>query len=197
MKRRKQVVLYLLMAVLFFGTYLWFGGRYLTKEGVLHACEAGLRYGPSEVVLGEYERQDGSIMMIGLVEDADGKNLSMVPVTRSMGFLWKMKSGSIPGWTQCHDTVTAIMIDPEGILLGLSQDPEITEVYCLIRDQNDVIVDEVTVQTDSYGFFMTEDVKSRTEDSYIGYADYVEGRNAAGEVLYRWGKDAQGNIFPD
>ncbi len=198
MKRIRQCILFLLVLILCGG--LWVRGNrlYFSSEAAFHGAERGLRYGPSEEILLTYPRGDGSEIYVGKWNDG----FSVIPVEQYLGVFWRMSTGvSVEGYRTLYGDVDA-MLTKENVLVGLSRLPEVAEVTCLFYSMADEVEDlkpikEITLPVGKNGFFY-EKMDFPQANPGMFYVGYVEGRTAAGEVVYRNGlagdgKDYSGN----
>lgn len=189
---RKKEILYLLIAipVLFF-CFSRLGGYYITAEAAFQAAERGARYGPS-LRIGEIDdKEDGSKLMIGV----GGDFLSAVTLRPAYGLLWKVKGGD------CYlfEEDVEGLVWANGRVMGLSKNREITEVYGVIESfkmgqAQDREFQEQLYKVEEDGYFSGMVAGEISEEMTFVFS-YIEGRNKAGEVLYRWGKDGDGNLF--
>lgn len=204
MNRKKKSLVYALVVCMLCFLYVRLNGYHFTTEELLYANEIGLRYGPSEEILAEYEDRNGNTVIIGRV----GNDLSYVTAERHLFFLWKYADDGLRGCSWDYDKGIWFQSLNEK-LIGLSSIEAVTEVYLYYQygfnDEDGAhqeIYQETVLPVDESGFFMgdwsiqPEHEKYFEEDENVWvYDSYVEGRNADGEVLYQWGYDKDGNTF--
>ncbi len=204
MNRKKKSLVYALVVCLLCFLYVRLNGYSFTMEELLYANEIGLRYGPSEEILAEYEDRNGNTVIIGRVEN----NLSYETGERHLFFLWKRVGDGMRGQTWSYGKEIHFQNLNEK-LIGLSSIEEVTEVYLYYQygfededGEYQDIFQETVLPVDERGFFMgdwsiqPEHEKYFAEEENIWvYASYIEGRNVDGEVLYQWGYDKDGNTF--
>lgn len=180
MKRKKQIVLYVLLIIVLSYFYLLYNRLYFSAEDVFYACERGLRSGPSEEIVLKYELGDDAVMVVGRQEDG----LFVVPAERTHLFLWRMKSGGIDGEYRCDGDVDGYL-SREGKVLGLCRNPEIAKVSFIVGNWGERNWQEFICTPDEDGFIYYETDFENMDD----YVIYWEGRNADGEVIYADGED--------
>lgn len=179
-KRKWQTLLYIFLIFVLSGFYIHVNHLYFSPEDVFYACERGLRSGPSEEIVLQYELKDGGVMLVGRQEEV----LFVVPAEKTHLFLWRMKSGGIDGKYLCDGEVDGYLTH-DGKVLGLSKNPEITEVSFIAGNGQERNWQEFICIPDADGFICYE-----TElDGWEDYVIYWEGRNADGEVIYANGED--------
>lgn len=195
MKRIRQCMLFLLVLVFCGGLWVMENRLHISPEGAVHGVERGLRYGPSEEILLTYPRGDGSEIYVGKWNHG----LSVIPVEPYLGLFWRMPTGvTVEGYRSLHGDVDA-MLTEENVLVGLSRLPEVTEVTCLFYSMADEEADlkpvkEMTLPVGENGFFH-EKMEFPQANPGMFYVGYVEGRTAAGEVVYRDGLDKDGTDY--
>jgi hypothetical protein len=197
MNRKKEIIIFIILIPLLLFSFMRLGEYHFSAEDVFYACEKGLLYGPSEKILGEYEIEEGGKLIVGKCQG----NLSVIPVQRAFGVLWKLKSGGVVnGLVDCKNVVTARLFRG-GKVMGLAAQKEISEVYCRIEygdygnDENPSI-QEMTMTVDQDGFFYGIWSTQIQEDTFQ-YIAYIEGRNAQGNVIYQDGMTADGIYYRD
>lgn len=131
-KRKWQTMLYIFLIILLSGFYIHMHELYFSPEDVFYACERGLRSGPSEEIVLKYEQEDGDIMIVGRQETG----IFAVPVEKTHFFLWRMQGGGIDGEYFCGNEVDGYL-NHDGKVLGLSRNPEITEVSFVVGNHPD------------------------------------------------------------
>ncbi|WP_458407308.1 hypothetical protein [Anaerotignum sp.] len=174
-KRKWQTLLYIFLIFVLSCFYIHAHQLYFSPEDVFYACERGLRSGPSEEIALKYEQEDGGVMVVGRQETG----IFAVPVEKTHFFLWRMKGGGIDGEYFCGNEVDGYL-NHDGKVLGLSRNPEITEVSFIVGNRPDRNWQEFVCIPDENGFI-------HYDTEFDGWEDYVlywEGRNAAGEVIY-------------
>ncbi|WP_304509690.1 hypothetical protein [Anaerotignum sp.] len=193
MKRKKEIVIFMILIPLLLFSFLRLGEYRFSAEGIFYAYERGLGYGPSEKILGEYELAEGGKLILGKWEG----NLSAVTVKRAFGVLWKKMNDGIAGCYSRNKVVSAYTFN-EGEIMGLSLNPEIREVYCRIEygDFENPSIQEVTLPVNHDGLIWGEWEYQDNEDVYQDIA-YLEGRNSDGEVIYRDGMTDEGIYYND
>ena len=78
MNRTKETLIYVLAAVILFGVFMKFGGRYFTPAAVARANELGLHYGPSQKVLLEYKGSENNKVFWDFLEVARRRNKRLI-----------------------------------------------------------------------------------------------------------------------
>lgn len=80
--------------------------------------------------------------------------------------------------------------------MGLSSNPEISEIYCRIKygDSDNPSIQEATVAVNQDGFILGEWEDQGNEDIHK-WIVYVEGRNKNGEVIYQDGMTLDGVYY--
>lgn len=197
MNRKKQILIFILIIPLLLTFFMRMNGYFFTAEGVLHATERGLLYGPSDRILAELPVADGGRLMLGRVKGG----ISAIPVQRRWAILWGMKDGYISGYQPCEKEVSAFSFAGKTVA-GISTHPEVSQVFCRLeyRGENssvdDTLTSEVTMTVDEEGFFLGDWRDSMEMGDYI-FICYTEGRNAEGEVIYRDGVAPDGSYYYD
>lgn len=178
-KRKWQTVLYIFLIFVLSGFYIHMHQLYFSPEDAFYACERGLHSGPSEEIILQHELEDGSLMVVGRQEEG----LFVVPVERTHLFLWRMKSGGIDGFLKCDQPLNGYQTY-DGNYLGLCLDDNITEFSILVGNYEDRQWQELIYPVE--GELIFEEPNLNWEDRYIVY---TEGRNAAGEVVFKDGEE--------
>lgn len=167
------------------------GSYFFTAEDVFYACERGLGYGPSDKILGEYDLEGRSKLIVGKWNG----DLSVVPAEPAFVVLWKLKDGGVSGFIPCEKIVTGnLLID--GKILGLVSDREISEVICQVEygDYENPLTQQISMGVDENGFFGGEWKNQNPDDSYARIT-YIEGINEQKEVVYRDGMSPEGVYY--
>lgn len=195
MNRKKEIIIFIIIIPLLLFSFLRLGEYRFSAEGIFYACERGLGYGPSEKILGEYELEEGRKLIVGKCQG----NLSVIPVQRAFGVLWKLKSGGVVnGLVDCEKVVTAKLFRG-GKVMGLTSEKEISEVYCRIEygdygnDENPSI-QEMTMTVNEDGFFYGIWSTEILDDTFQHIA-YIEGSNSNGKVIYQDGMTSEGIYY--
>ena len=193
MSRKKEIVIFIILIPLLLFSFMRLGGYYFTPEGVFYACENGLNYGPSEKIIDEYELEEGGKLIVGTWEG----NLSIIPVRRAFGVLWKLKSGGVSGFVAC-DKVVSANLTSSGRIFGLTSNKEVNEVHCKIEygDFENPFIQEITMTVDQDGYFYGVSEIPNLEETSM-HISYVEGRKSNGTVIYRDGMTDEGIYYND
>lgn len=197
MKQIRQMILFLVLIALCGGYAFWKSGLYFSPEGAMHAQERGLRYGPSKEILLVYEKENGHSVYVGRLE----RGLSVVCVEPKGDMLWKT-SELKSGYGHClamGEGVEAYPID-ESRIVGLSSLPEVTEVTCYLnvwsrQFHEYLFLQEVAMDVANDGFFYGK-VKVPEEEWEYCSINYLEGRTAAGEVVFQHGEKKKLAAYP-
>ena len=185
MSRKKKTILQILLVVVLFYLVGPFSGRYLTMEGLLHANERGLRYGPSTEILlktsMDTEDEGKKYLMVGKVDD---RSLSAVYGKRSLLVFYRLSGGAVPGFST--------MDEGENVLLDYSRSgqmayglvdrnalPKAAYVRCMSTNAEDQVQEFGTFSVQENGFFTGE---TAAMDEYT-YPDWVQVLDTEGNVL--------------
>lgn len=203
-KRKWQTVFFILLIIVCSFIYLRIHHLYFTPEEVLYACERGLRSGPSEEIIFQFDLEDGGKVLVGRQEDG----IFVVPAERSHGFLWQMQSGSyVEGFVPYEDGWTG-SLTYGGNYLGICQDEDVSEVSFIIgnwpeRSWKEYICPVELIEGELIFIGKEEIFKGEEYDEMEDQIVYTEGRDADGQVLYWEGDDGlakslrSGNFMPD
>lgn len=187
MKRKKQIIIFLVLIPLLAFSFCRLGGYYFQAADVLYAYERGLQYGPSKKIVEEYSSDGGGKVVVGVGEDF----LTVIETRRAFGILWKYERG---GGYDIQSEMKGFIRD-DGKAFGLSRLEDVTVVYGLFEGE-DGTVTEMTFPVDEDGYFSAE-VQVNMEEERVMRFDYIEGFDEEGQRLYRWGRDLDGNLFYD
>ena len=198
MKRGKQIFIFLLILLLCGGYAFWRSGLHLSPEAAMAAEERGLLYGPSDDILLTYEKENGDFVYVGRWE----KGLSAVCVEPKWGRFWRTADLE-SGFSRClpiTENMGAFLID-RSYIVGLSCLPEVTEVTCYLnvwsqQVHEDLFLQEITMEVAENGFFFGEVNISENEIWDGCTIGYLEGRNAAGEVVFQNGEKKKLTAYP-
>lgn len=179
-KRKWQTVIFILLIVVLSFVYMRMNNLFLHPEDVFWGCERGLKSGPSEEIVLQYEQNDGSFVLVGRQENG----IFVVPVEKTHFFFWKLKNGDVDGKYACEGDVDGYL-NSDGKILGLSKNPDITEVSFIVGNWADLNWQEVIGVPEKDGFICLDTEYLGPENHVI----YCEGRDANGEVLYFAGDD--------
>lgn len=174
-KRKRQTAIFLILSILLALFYWNTHPLYFSPEEVFSACERGLHYPPSEEILLQFEAE-GKRVLVGRQEDG----LFVVPAVRE-GPFWRMPSGMIDGFFSSKEPVAGYMTYG-GYYLGLCTEENITTVSIIAENTEEKQWREYSGIVED-GIFLIETDIAR-EKSFVAY---IEGRNAAGEILYQYG----------
>ena len=179
MKRKRELLFYIVLLLGLSCFYIQQNRFYFSPEDVFYACERGLRSGPSEEIILQYDLADGSVMVVGRQEEG----LFAVPAQKTHFFFWRMKGGMVDGAFPVEDGSVKGYIMREGKYIGLSRCPDVTEISFVAED---IEMDEwkkfdCTVGED--GLLLCETGMNGWDSAVV----YLEGRNAEGEVVFVYG----------
>lgn len=85
MKRKKQIVIYLLLMVLCVGSYMWLNDLRLSPKSFFSASQKMDHVGPVDEILTELDCGDGRYVILG----RDGENLYYCSMKRTKGIFWE------------------------------------------------------------------------------------------------------------
>ena len=179
-KRKWQTVLYIFLIFVLSYFYIHMHQLYFSPEDAFYACERGLRSGPSKEIILQHELEAGSLMLVGRQEEG----LFVVPVEKTYLFFWRMQSGGVDGFFKCDKPLNGYQTY-DGNYLGLCLDENITEFSILVGNYADRQWEELIYPIE--GELIFEQPNLNWDDRYIVY---TEGRNAAGEVVFKDGEEA-------
>lgn len=192
-KRKWQTVIFILLIVALSFVYIRMNNLFLHSEEVFWGCERGLKSGPSKEIVLQYERSDGSFVLVGRQEDG----VFVVPVEKTHFFFWKLKNGDVDGKYVCEGDVDGYL-NNDGKILGLNKNPDIVEVSFIVGNWADLNWQEMIGVPEEDGFICLDTGYLGPENHVI----YCEGRGVDGEILYFAGDDdlaaslRKGNIRP-
>lgn len=188
MSRKRQIILYIIIILLFDAWHFCSGRSYTSPEAVLYACEKGLHYGPSEKIL-HVERQGINALVIG---KCDG-GLSSVPACKTRIGTWQLgydRGGtSVKGYTKVEG-IEAIYDRNFRAVYGLSTVEDVKRVRVVLGayiSGKFVKASEISMDTDSDGFFWDSTklayFELKSEDIWL-HAIEIEGYDENGESVY-------------
>lgn len=142
-----------------------------------------------------YEKENGDFVYVGRWE----KRLSVVCVELKWGMFWKTADLE-SGFSRClpiTENMGAFLID-ENYIAGLSKLPEVKKVTCYLNTYHEnIFVQEVTMEVAENGFFFGE-VSMLENENWDTYSiGYLEGRTAAGEVVFQYGEKKKSVAYPN
>lgn len=178
-KRKWQTAFYIFLIFILSGFYIHMNQLYFSPEEVFYACERGLRSGPSEEIILEFDTENGVKVLVGRQE----AGLFVVPVEKTHFFLWRMKGGGVDGFFRCDQPFNGYQTY-DGNYLGLCLDKNITEFSLLVGNYQERQWQELVYPVEGELIFVQADLN--WDDNYIVY---TEGRNAEGEVIYKDGDE--------
>lgn len=85
MKRKKQIIIYLLLTVLCVGSYMWLNDLRLSPKSFFAASQKMDHVGPVDEILAELDCGDGRYAILG----RDGENLYYCMMEQVKGVFWK------------------------------------------------------------------------------------------------------------
>lgn len=85
MKRKKQIIIYLLLMVLCVGGYMWINGLWWSPKAVFAASQKMNHVGPMDEILTEVDYGDGKYAILG----KDGENLYFCMMEQTKGIFWR------------------------------------------------------------------------------------------------------------
>lgn len=184
MKRKREVLLYIILILALSCFYIQQKHLYFSPEEVFYACERGLRSGPSEEIVFTFDTEDGCTVLVGKQE----KGIFVVPAERTHLFFWRMASGGIDGFYRCEQPLNGYLTY-DGNYLGLRRDERITELSIVLGNHTEENWKEYKYPVEEELIFIEAEQIFQDEgyDLMKDYIVYTEGRNAAGEVLFSYG----------
>ena len=178
-KRKWQTLLYLVLIFVLSAFYIHVNHLYFSPEDVFYACERGLRSGPSEEIILEFDTEDGPKVLVGRQEEG----LFVVPVEKTHFFLWRMAGGGVDGFFRCDKLLNGYQTY-DGHYLGLCLDEKIVEFSLLIGNYQDRQWRELIYPVEGELIFVQADLN--WDDNYIVY---TEGRDVEGNVIFKDGEE--------
>ena len=178
-KRKWQTVLYIFLIILLSGFYIHMHELYFSPEEVFYACERGLRSGPSEEIVLEFEGDDGAKVLVGRQEEG----LFVVPVEKTRLFFWRVQSGGVDGFFKCDKPLNGYQTYG-GNYLGLCLDEKITEFSILGGSHEERQWRELVYPIEGELIFEAAEIVWMNE-----YIVYTEGRDTKGNVIYKDGDE--------
>lgn len=176
MKRKRELLFYIVLLLGLSCFYIQQKHLYFSLEDVFYACERGLRSGPSEEILLQYDLAEGGVMVVGRQEEG----LFAVPAEKTHLFFWRMKSGAVDGAFPIEDGSIKGYIMREGKFIGLSRCPDVTEVSFVAEDWEKEKWKKFDCAVGEKGFLLCETGMNGWDSTVV----YLEGRNAEGEVIF-------------
>ena len=154
----------------------------------MRANETGLHYGPSEIIL-KQQNPDGACILVGQVEDGV---YSIFELERKLGIFWGLSGGHCGSFESGEYPLVSFLEESRTLLISRG-DSSIEEVYFELNllshdgqfwwtDARTVSVkDEELILIDLY-----DELKDAEKDMLSSKrADYFEGRDAAGNVIFQ------------
>lgn len=178
MSRKRQTIIYILL--IFFLTFFYMRTmeRFFTPEGVFHAYERGLRYGPSEEIFLKHKAEGNKVVIVGRI----GDGLSIVTAERKMFSLWGLGAGET-GYREPYERADVMVLyHSDGLVLGRVYDPEVVfvNVYGYGENPREAYFEVEAAVKD--GFFCKEVEKLSDDDLYP--RDFkVYGKDSEGKEL--------------
>ena len=188
MKRKKQILLYLLLMATCVGGYMKLFDYRLTPHQYFAAEEKYQHVGPSEEILLEGEGAEGTYFILGKW----GQNLNYCVMERHMGIFWGSRSGGHyvfpeddrlrlpPLWGEYQSDMD--------VLYGICQVDGVTQVqYTLSRLENNEVYYEGTLPVREDGYFYGNHILEEYQKNQYGISSMI-GTDAQGNVLaeYTW-----------
>ena len=203
-KRKWQTVVFILLIGLLSFAYIRLNDLFLSPEEVFWARERGSQSGPSEKIMAQYEIEDGEIMLIGQQKDG----LFLVSAEQYLGIFWRMKQGTMDGYMPFRG-VFGMHLCADGSAIGLSKDPEVSEVMYIIgceRYDNWMKYTEnvrengliLRIGEENAGNWKRYNAQFGMGEAFTisgaaGTGDhwrvYLEARNAEGDILFTGGNE--------
>ena len=189
MKRKKQILLFLLIIIIMVFSYMRLNDRYLTPEGVFYACEKGLRYGPSEKILYEYKKDFNNVIVVGKYKNG----LSIIQTQRKMFGLWGIAPGLITGFRQPRENENIVFYINQyySIAFGrvTNKDVKIVNISAYLRNEELYEIDinnkvfEKEIDVDEEGFFKLEGVTDYNDGIDTSYIFELKGLDSLGNIV--------------
>jgi len=186
MTRRKKCLLYGLILLFLGFAFMRVTNFFFTMDALYTANERGQRYGPSDEIVATWE-EDGKTIMVGKWQDS----LFLAQGEKVLGLLWRnAEVGQILGWGTKLNVVFGFT---EETVYGLSRQEDIATVYVrvvyMVEEEASEFykTKDVTIPVSDDGFFITQ-VDQRSQGPHLTFAQYVEGYNAEGDVVYTYGQ---------
>ena len=85
MKRKKQIIIYLLLTVFCVGSYMWLNDLRWSPKSYFAASQKMDHVGPVDEILAELDCGDGRYAILGRA----GENLYYCSMKRTKGFFWE------------------------------------------------------------------------------------------------------------
>ncbi|MBQ4650142.1 MAG: hypothetical protein IJB73_05515 [Firmicutes bacterium] len=188
MKTIRNILILIAGLVIILAYYLW-NGYFLSKEALIYKWEKENHYGHAGKIILDYTTPEGYSMTFVRYEDGVG-----VVSCNKKGFLWKYNGGE-DKYINClqNDMYTEGMgYQSESIssVYGWTPHEDTEEVFFFMEHDvygNRCVTDVIPVDRD--GFFFKNYEKTNEADTFAGtvFIPYLEGRDEAGNILWRAG----------
>ncbi len=185
MKRKKQIIIYLLLVVLCVGGYMWINGLWWSPKAVFVASQKMNHVGPVDEILTELDCGDGRYAILG----RDGENLYYCSMKRTKGFFWEGTGREYftRAYLEEYDQIIqARYYWNRDFLFGICREPEAKEVSFQLADPEGNFLMEGKLPVREGGIFFGANIRGAILDEsaqpYHLRALDAEGNVIAGEV---------------
>lgn len=185
MKRKKQIILYLLLTVLCVGSYMWLNDLRLSLKSFFAASQKMDHVGPVDEILAELDCGDGRYAILG----RDGENLYYCMMERTKGVFWKgtgREYFSRAYLEEYDQIILARYYWNRDFLFGICREPGTKEVSFQLMDEDGNFLMEGKLPVREDGIFYGANIRGEASDEvahpYHLRALDVEGNVIAGEV---------------
>ncbi|WP_394266096.1 hypothetical protein [Anaerotignum sp.] len=185
MKRKKQIIIYLLLMVLCVESYMWLNDLRWSPKAVFAASQKMDHVGPVDEILIEVDYGDGKYAILSRT----GENLYYCGMKRTKGLFWEGTGREYftRAYLEEYDQIIlARYYWNKDFLFGICREPEAKEVSFQLVDPEGNFLMEGKLPVREDGIFFGANIRGRISDEaahpYHLRALDAEGNIIAGEV---------------
>lgn len=185
MKRKKQIIIYLLLTVLCVGSYMWLNDLRWSPKSYFAASQKMDHVGPVDEILAELDCGDGRYAILGRA----GENLYYCGMKRTKGFFWEGTGREYftRAYLEEYDQIIlARYYWNRDFLFGICREPDAKEVSFQLVDSEGNFLMEGKLPVREDGIFFGANIRGAILDEsaqpYHLQALDAEGNVIAGEV---------------
>lgn len=181
MKRKKQIIIYLLLTVLCVGSYMWLNDFQWSPKAVFAASQKIDHVGPMDEILIEVDCGDGKYAILG----RDGENLYFCMMERTKGIFWRRVGAKYVAREYLEEHEQIILANyywERDFLFGICREPGTKEVSFQLVDEDGNFLMEGKMPVREDGIFYGANIRGEASDE-VAHPYHLRALDAEGNVI--------------
>ena len=181
MKRKKQIIIYLLLIVVCLESYMWLNHLQWSPKAVFAASQRMDNVGPVDEILTEVDCGDGKKAILG----REGENLYFCTMQRTKGIFWRRVGAEYFTRAYLEEYEQIILANyywESDFLSGICREPGAKEISFQLVDEEENFLMEGKLPVREDGIFYGANIRGEASDE-VAYPYHLRALDAEGHVI--------------